>query len=134
SVQAFSSNATRGFKVEDTASINLRFANGALGSFLLSDTAASPRSWEQTSQENKAYATYPEEDAYVVIGANGSLAVPAMRRNYYERPGERSARGPLAAQQVLGAPGGPVVVQAISGEDHPARTGRSARVADRTLC
>ena len=31
-VQAFTSNATRGFKVEDTAAINLKFENGALAS------------------------------------------------------------------------------------------------------
>src|SRR6478736_5310393 len=66
-VQAFASNAARKFEVEDTVAINLRFANGALGSFLLSDAAASPRSWEQTSRENKQYATYPEEDAYVIM-------------------------------------------------------------------
>jgi predicted dehydrogenase len=89
-VQAFASNATRGFQVEDTVAINLRFANGALGVFLLSDTAASPKSWEQTSQENKAYATYPDEDAYVIIGTNGSLSVPTMRLKYYEKQEDRS--------------------------------------------
>lgn len=89
-VQAFASNATRGFEVEDTVAINLRFENGALGTFLLSDTAASPKSWEQTSQENKAYASYPDEDAYTIIGASGSLGVPTMRVRYYERKEDRS--------------------------------------------
>jgi predicted dehydrogenase len=89
-VQAFSSNATRGFQVEDTVAINLRFDQGALGTFLLSDTAASPRSWEQTSQENTAYATYPDEDAYVIMGARGSLAVPTMRLRYYAKEEDRS--------------------------------------------
>ncbi|MEO8753776.1 MAG: Gfo/Idh/MocA family oxidoreductase, partial [Casimicrobiaceae bacterium] len=78
-VQAFASHAVRGFPVEDTVAINFRFANGALGSFLLSDTAACGRSWEQTSQENKAYPSYADEDCYVIMGTNGSLAVPTMR-------------------------------------------------------
>jgi len=89
-VQAFASHATRGFPVEDTVTINLRFANGALGSFLLSDTAACARSWEQTSQENKAYSTYPDEDCYVVIGTFGSLSVPTMRLKTYASADERS--------------------------------------------
>lgn len=89
-VQAFSSNGTRGFAVEDTVAINLRFANGVLGSFMLSDTAACPRSWEQTSQENKAYPTYEDEDCYVVAGTNGSLSVPTMRIKTYPRPEDRS--------------------------------------------
>ena len=89
-VQAFQSNATRGFVVEDTVAINLRFANGALGSFMLSDAAACGRSWEQTSQENKAYATYPDEDCYVVTGTMGSLSVPTMRLKTYPRPEDRS--------------------------------------------
>jgi predicted dehydrogenase len=89
-VQAFASNATRGFAVEDTVAINLRFAGGALGTFLLSDTAARPRSWEQTSQENKAYPTYQDEDAYVITGTNGSLSIPTMRLKTYPRPEDRS--------------------------------------------
>ncbi|MEO6320663.1 MAG: Gfo/Idh/MocA family oxidoreductase [Polaromonas sp.] len=89
-VQAFSSSATRGFPVEDTVAINLRFASGALGTFMLSDTAACPLSWEQTSQENKAYSTCEDEDCYVITGTNGSLSVPTMRLKTYPRPEDRS--------------------------------------------
>ena len=89
-VQAFTSHAVRGFPVEDTVSISLRFANGVLGSFLLSDTAASAKSWEQTSQENKAYPTYEDEDCYVIAGTNGSLAIPTMRLKTYPRAEDRS--------------------------------------------
>lgn len=89
-VQAFASHATRNFAVEDTVAINLRFACGVLGTFLLSDTAACPKSWEQTSQENKAYPTYEDEDCYVVTGTNGCLSVPTMRIKTYPRPEDRS--------------------------------------------
>lgn len=89
-VQAFSSHATRGFAVEDTVAINLRFARGALGTFLLSDTAASARSWEQTSQENKAYASYSDEDCYVIADVSGSLSIPTMRLKTYGKDEERS--------------------------------------------
>lgn len=89
-VQAFKSHAVRGFAVEDTVAINLRFANGALGSFMLSDTAACARSWEQTSQENKAYPSYDDEDCYVLTGTLGSLSVPTMRLKTYPREADRS--------------------------------------------
>jgi predicted dehydrogenase len=83
-VQAMTSNATRGFPVEDTAAMIFRFAGGALGTFLLSDTAASARSWEQTSQENASYVTYGDEDAYHIVGTRGSLSVPTMRLKVFE--------------------------------------------------
>ena len=87
-VQAFASNATRGFEVEDTVAIGLRFASGALGTFLLSDSAACAKSWEQTSGENTSYASYPDEDCYLVAGTQGSLALPTLKLKTY--PGERS--------------------------------------------
>lgn len=89
-VQAMASSATRGFPVEDTVAVNLRFASGALGTFLLSDTAASARSWEQTSQENKSYPTYSDEDCYVISGTRGTLSVPTMRLKTYAPTSERS--------------------------------------------
>jgi predicted dehydrogenase len=89
-VQALASNARRGFPVEDTVAINLRFANDALGTFLLSDTAASARSWEQTSGENNAYARASDEDCYLIAGTDGSLGVPTMRVKRYARKEDRS--------------------------------------------
>jgi predicted dehydrogenase len=97
-VQAATSNATRGFEVEDTAAMVVTFANGALGTFLLSDAAASPRSWEQTSMENTSYATYPDEDCYHLAGTRGSLSVPTMRLRVYE--GERSWWQPFETSTV----------------------------------
>jgi predicted dehydrogenase len=78
-----------GFPVEDTVAINLRFASGALGSFMLSDTAASARNWEHTSQENKAYRTYDDEDC--TCDGHVRLAVdPTMRLKTYDRAEDRS--------------------------------------------
>jgi predicted dehydrogenase len=94
-VQATSSNAIRRFAVEDTAAITLTFANGALGTFIVSDTAASGRSWEQTSQENPSYATVPDEDCYHIAGTRGSISVPTMRLRAYE--GKASWREPFTA-------------------------------------
>ena len=91
-VQAFTSNATRKHAVEDTAAIALRFASGALGTFLLSDTAASDRSWEHTSGEDPRYAKAhtDEDDCYLVAGTFGSLAIPTMRLQRYRTAADQS--------------------------------------------
>ena len=99
-VQALASSAARGFPVEDTVAIGLRFANGALGSFMLSDSAASPRSWEQTSQENKSYASYPDEDCYTIVGTDGSLAFPTMRLRTYASKEDRSWWKPFRSELI----------------------------------
>jgi len=106
-VQAFSSNATRGFPVEDTVAIALRFASGALGTFMLSDTAASDRSWEHTSGEDPRYdpAHSDEHDCYLVSGTMGSLAIPTMRLQRYASEADRSWHKPL--------PGSVIALEAV---------------------
>jgi predicted dehydrogenase len=96
-VQAFASNATRNFPVEDTAAINLRFASGALGTFMLSDTAASDRNWEHTAGEEPRYdpAHTDEQDCYLVVGTFGSLAIPTLRLQRYLRKEDQSWHKPL---------------------------------------
>lgn len=97
-VQAFASNAVRGLAVEDSAVVNLRFASGALGSFVLSDTAASPHSWEQNSGENPGYDHHADQDCYVIAGTQGSLQLPTMQ--VFEYLGQRSWSLPLARSSV----------------------------------
>ncbi len=101
-VQAFTSSATRGFRVEDTAAIALSFASGALGTFMLSDTAASDRSWEHASGEDPRYAPAhtDDDDCYVVAGTFGSLAIPTMRLLRYPSAAGRSWHKPLAKSVV----------------------------------
>ena len=82
-VQVISSSAMRGYDVEDTAVINFRFEAGGLGSFVLSDTAASVRSWEFTSAENPSYPYYGEEHCYSVAGTLGSIDIPTMKVKSY---------------------------------------------------
>jgi predicted dehydrogenase len=128
SVQAMSSAATRGFAVEDTAAMVFRFGSGALGTFMLSDTAASARSWEQTSQENTEYPTYGDEDAYVICGTTGSLAVPTMRLKVFA--GKRSWYEPFEVSTLDVARTDPLANQVehfaavIRGEAEPIVSGR----------
>jgi predicted dehydrogenase len=82
-VFALAGRQIRNFEVEDTVAVTFEFWNGALGSFLLSDTAASSKSWEMTSGENPVYPHFPEENCYHFAGTNGSLDFPSMWTRYY---------------------------------------------------
>lgn len=136
-VQATVSNAVRGLPVEDTAAMVFTFAGGALGTFLLSDTAASPRSWEQTSRENIAYATYPDEDCYHIAGTTGSLSVPTMRLRVYA--GSPSWHKPFVTSVLETAHSDPLANQVahfaavVRAEAEPACSGRDGLAALRVL-
>ena len=97
-VQAASSNAVRGFAVEDTAAAVLRFSSGALGTLLCSDTASTPWSWEWGSRENPSYPFEPE-NCILIAGTRGSLAVPTLTHRWHE-PGEESWHNPLTQKRV----------------------------------
>jgi predicted dehydrogenase len=64
-------------------------------------TAASPRSWEQTSGENAVYAHCADEDCYVLSGTRGTLGVPTMRLRRWD--GEASWTRPFHTDIVPGA-------------------------------
>jgi predicted dehydrogenase len=89
-VTAHVSHATRNFEVEDTAAISISFTNGALGTFLLSDAAASSKSWEMTAGENPAYPSFPNQNCYHFAGTMGSLDFPSMHARSYINEDVRS--------------------------------------------
>jgi predicted dehydrogenase len=86
-VQAFTSNAVRGFANEDSAAILLQFASGALGSLTGSDAVAAPWSWELDSGENPIYPHQADQPCYLLAGTRGALSIPQLRRWHYAEPG-----------------------------------------------
>lgn len=121
-VQALTSNKVRGFAVEDTAALLLRFANGALGTVTVSDVTPAPWSWELASGEN---AVYPKQDqpCYIFSGTAGSLSVPNMELwSYTQQPGWHA---PLSRQTIAPLAFDPLVEQlrhfleVIAGREQP---------------
>jgi len=78
-VQALTSDAVRGFEVEDTAAVLLRLASGALVTLSLSDTAVTPWSWDLATRETAAYPLQPVAvQTHFLCGTEGSLALPTL--------------------------------------------------------
>ena len=98
SVHAMESDATRGFAVEDTAAILLRFAGGALGTLTVSDTIVAPWSWELTARENPAYPATAEA-CYQIGGTHASLSLPNLA--LWSNPATRSWWEPISATRLV---------------------------------
>lgn len=83
-VQAFTSNATRGFEVEDTAAVLLRLAGGALITLSLSDTAVTPWSWDLAAGEGASFPPQPTAvQTHFFSGTEGSLTLPTLEHWSY---------------------------------------------------
>ena len=113
-VQAFASNATRGFEVEDTVAITCASTTARWAPSC--SRTRRPRPGAGSRRRGRTRPTRPAttRTRYTIIGTNGSLGVPTMRLRRYARTG-------------------PVVVQAVRDPHRAARAQGPARAADRAL-
>jgi predicted dehydrogenase len=125
------SSAARGFEVEDTACVTLRFRNGALGTIVTSDCVPSRWSYEATTGENPDYFR-THEDCYLFFGSEGSLAFPTMKHVHYVSPSAAGWLQPLQTEDIQVQPQDPLVRQidhfcaVIRGDEVPRTSGEDA--------
>jgi predicted dehydrogenase len=132
-VQSMTSAAAREFEVEDTAGVLLRFANGAIGTMLVSDTTPSPWGFEAATGDNPdLYKT--GENCYHILGSEGSFSFPELRIWRYSDRTKAGWRYPIEktslADNVSAADLEPLATQlahfgrVIRGQEKPRVSGR----------
>jgi predicted dehydrogenase len=127
SVQAVTSNAVRGFEVEDTAAVLLRFACGALATISVSDTAVAPWNWDLAAGEAAHYARQAV-DTHFLSGTEASLTLP--RLEVWRYGGARGWHDPLTASRTALHHADPYMEQlrhlraVAEGQEAPVCTGR----------
>lgn len=98
-VHAYNSNRLRGYAVEDTSAVILTLANGALGTVLTTDAAATPWNIEMGIGENPNFPMTGQNSWYF-MGSKGSLSFPNLTLWSYRDPSRRGWDSPLAPQPV----------------------------------
>ncbi len=113
-VQAQTAPSLRGFENEDLAAAVLRFESGAVCTITVSDSIASPWSWELTSRE---YPIYPatNESCYLIGGSEGALSIPDMR--LWQHEGGTSWWNPIKATAMPVSSSDPLINQIAHFED-----------------
>lgn len=76
-VQAEITGRVRGWEKEDAAAIVMTFANGALGTFTLSDATPSPWTWEQAVGESPRFPP-SHRNTHRITGTEGALEFPRL--------------------------------------------------------
>lgn len=73
------SNATvRGFEVEDSVSLTLRFESGAMAAVTASDATPSPWTWEQGTGESAPMFPESSQNSFRFMGTNAALEFPRL--------------------------------------------------------
>ena len=131
-VYALVSCKARKFPVEDTASVALRFENGALGTIFLSDCTPSMTSWEATTGENPL-VYHDLGNCCHFFGTEASLVFPQMKKLYYSDRTHAGWNYPIAKQGVDVVREDPYVKEfrhffkVILGEESPRTSGEDGR-------
>lgn len=122
------SNKIRGFEVEDTVSVTIRFQDGTLASILMSDTAPSLWGYECTMRENPFFYK-TNGRIYTYLGTEASLTIPAMNKTFYPDPEKKGWQYPLKTEEIKIEYRDPYVDQishfcrVIRGEEEPRTSG-----------
>ncbi len=77
SISGETSNDSLGFEKEDAAALIIRFKSGALGTFILSDQATSPWSWEYATGETEFFPKTGQNAMYF-SGSKAALEFPNL--------------------------------------------------------
>ncbi|MCK7540304.1 MAG: Gfo/Idh/MocA family oxidoreductase [Marinilabiliales bacterium] len=131
-VYAEVSNKTRGFEVEDTVSVTVRFKDGTLGSILMSD--ARPVAVGLRVEPRRKPVLPPHHERHLPLPRHEGIAhLPGAGQGLLPRSGEGGLAAPLSMQQ-LRAPAWDTYTeqmrhfcQVVRGEEEPRTSGEDAR-------
>lgn len=98
-IYAESNNGIRGYPVEETAAITMKFCNGVLGTVISSDVAASPYNFESATGENPLLSP-AFQDCYRIFGVRGTLSFPDMTLWYYSGESEPGWEVPIVHERI----------------------------------
>lgn len=98
-VHAEQTASQRNHEAEEGAAILLRFASGAVGTFVLSDATPSPHSFESGTGENPIIPQHGG-DFYRIFGSNGTLSVGDMKLWRHARGDEKSWSNRLIEESI----------------------------------
>jgi predicted dehydrogenase len=136
-VEAIASNRQRGFAVEDTAVALIKFDNGALGSFFVSDSAVSPWTTEQGVGESPEFP-FSGESSYRFMGRRGALEFPGLVQ-WTQAGGAPDWNQPIQSQRIHAPRSTPMsrssIISATSSGvlHHRCNRSRMAHGADRNV-